>query len=217
MGACTGCGGEAQQQVPTPLISCASPPGPLRCGRDAKGQRQPLGTEGQLSHSHLLKIISPGGLGQATMCTMGEGEYVGYIWNALEKGYLEHPGSACCSDGMFEIFVLFGRCLFCSLPAFVLLAGAYAWSSEHLDEDKKPVLIRDPQMKRLGFGTTPDEGNLSPNSGFVWMKAGYSESIEWRKVRLTKQRNVDLTTDGLWAMPLNSGWVPVKSCMLGKS
>ena len=25
------------------------------------------------------------------------------------------------------------------------------------------------------------------------------------------QRNVDLTTDGLWAMPLNSGWVPVKS------
>ena len=47
--------------------------------------------------------------------------------------------------------------------------------------------------------------------GFAWMKAGYSESIEWRKVRLTKQRNVDLTTDGLWAMPLNSGWVPVKS------
>ena len=46
---------------------------------------------------------------------------------------------------------------------------------------------------------------------FAWMKAGYSESIEWRKVRLTKQRNVDLTTDGLWAMPLNSGWVPVKS------
>ena len=36
-------------------------------------------------------------------------------------------------------------------------------------------------------------------------------AIEWRKVRLTKQRNVDLTTDGLWAMPLNSGWVPVKS------
>ena len=30
-------------------------------------------------------------------------------------------------------------------------------------------------------------------------------------MRLSKQRNVDLTTDGLWAMPLNSGWVPVKS------
>ena len=39
------------------------------------------------------------------------------MWKALEKGYLEHPGSACCSDGMLEIFVLFGRC--CLLPAFV--------------------------------------------------------------------------------------------------
>ena len=42
-------------------------------------------------------------------------------------------------------------------------------------------------------------------------KSGYSETIAWRKVRLTKQRNVDLTTDGLWAMPLNTGWVPVKA------
>ena len=30
-------------------------------------------------------------------------------------------------------------------------------------------------------------------------------------MRLTNQRNVDLTLDGLWAKPLNSGWVPVKS------
>ena len=29
--------------------------------------------------------------------------------------------------------------------------------------------------------------------------------------RLTKQRNVDLTTDGLWAVPLNTGCVPVKA------
>ena len=43
------------------------------------------------------------------------------------------------------------------------------------------------------------------------MKSGYSEAIAWCKVRLTKQRNVDLTTDGLWAMPLNAGWVPVKA------
>ena len=42
------------------------------------------------------------------------------------------------------------------------------------------------------------------------MKSEYSEAIAWRKVRLTKQRNVDLTTDGLWVMPLNTGWVPVK-------
>ena len=47
--------------------------------------------------------------------------------------------------------------------------------------------------------------------GFVWVKSGYSEAIAWRKVRLTKQRNADLTTDGLWAMPLNAGWVPVKA------
>ena len=43
------------------------------------------------------------------------------------------------------------------------------------------------------------------------MKSGYSKTIAWRKVRLTKQRNVDLTTDGLWAMPLKTGWVPVKA------
>ena len=91
------------------------------------------------------------------------------------------------------------------------LAGAYASSSDHLDQHKKPVLIRDHKIKWLDFGTTPDEGSPSPHPGFAWMKAGYGESIEWRKVRLTKQRNVDLTTDGLWAMPLNSGWVPVKS------
>ena len=36
-------------------------------------------------------------------------------------------------------------------------------------------------------------------------------AIPWRKVGLIKQRNVDLTTDGLWAMPLNEGWVPVKA------
>ena len=53
-------------------------------------------------------------------------------------------------------------------------------------------------------------GNLEAHPGFVWVKSGYSQAIPWRKVQLTKQRNVDLTTDGLWAMPLNTGWVPVK-------
>ena len=47
------------------------------------------------------------------------GGYVGYIRKTLEKGYLEHPGSACCTDSMFEIFVLFGWCLCCLLPVFV--------------------------------------------------------------------------------------------------
>ena len=44
---------------------------------------------------------------------------MGYIREALEKGYLEHPGSACCPGDMFEIFVPFGRCPGCLLPPFV--------------------------------------------------------------------------------------------------
>ena len=32
----------------------------------------------------------------------------GYIRKALEKGYLEHPGSTCCANDMFEIFVRLG-------------------------------------------------------------------------------------------------------------
>ena len=43
------------------------------------------------------------------------------------------------------------------------------------------------------------------------MISGCSEAIAWHKVLLTKQRSVDLATDGLWAMPLNTGWVPVKA------
>ena len=44
---------------------------------------------------------------------------MGYIRKAFEKGCLEHPRSACCTDDMFEIFVHFGRCLCCLLPLFV--------------------------------------------------------------------------------------------------
>ena len=39
---------------------------------------------------------------------------MGYIRKALEKGYLEHPGSACCTDNMFELFVLL-----LTVPAFL--------------------------------------------------------------------------------------------------
>ena len=52
---------------------------------------------------------------------------------------------------------------------------------------------------------------LQPHPGYVWLKSGFSEAIPWRKVRFIKQRNVDLTTDGLRAMPLNEGRVPVKA------
>ena len=70
---------------------------------------------------------------------------------------------------------------------------------------------RDEKVKWLDFGSTPDPVNLQLHPGYVWLKSGYSEAIPWRKVGLLKQRNVDLTTDGLWAMPLNEGWVPVKA------
>ena len=83
------------------------------------------------------------------------------------------------------------------------LAAAYKPSGSHLDHQQAPVLIRDDKIKWLDFGMTPDAQNLQPHPGFVLVKSGYSEAIAWRKVRLTKQRNVDLTTDGLWAMPLN--------------
>ena len=36
------------------------------------------------------------------------------------------------------------------------------------------------------------------------MKSGYGETIAWHTVRPTRQRNVHLPTDGLWAMPLNT-------------
>ena len=51
-------------------------------------------------------------------CRKGGGN-VGYIQKNLEKGYLEYPGSACCTDDMFEIFIRFGRCVCCLLPLFV--------------------------------------------------------------------------------------------------
>ena len=72
-------------------------------------------------------------------------------------------------------------------------------------------LMHHKKIKWLDFGSTPDPVNLQPHAGYVWLKSGYSEAIPWRKVRLTKRRNVDLTTDGLWALPLNEGWVPVKA------
>eukprot|EP00670_Eutreptiella_braarudii_P025763 CAMPEP_0174378436 /NCGR_PEP_ID=MMETSP0811_2-20130205/122042_1 /TAXON_ID=73025 ORGANISM="Eutreptiella gymnastica-like, Strain CCMP1594" /NCGR_SAMPLE_ID=MMETSP0811_2 /ASSEMBLY_ACC=CAM_ASM_000667 /LENGTH=70 /DNA_ID=CAMNT_0015530655 /DNA_START=1665 /DNA_END=1874 /DNA_ORIENTATION=+ len=69
--------------------------------------------------------------------------------------------------------------------------SAYKFTQACFDQDN--------ETKWLDFGQTPDPENLQPDPGFVWVKSGYSMSIAWRKVQLTKQRNVDLTTDGLWA------------------
>ena len=105
-----------------------------------------------------------------------------------------------------------GACVACCL---CLLTGSYhvliQIYTSHTDHQQQPVLIRDDKVKWLDFGSTPDPVNLQPHPGYVWLKSGYSEAIPWRKVGLIKQRNVDLTTDGLWAMPLNEGWVPVKA------
>ena len=67
---------------------------------------------------------------------------MGYIRKALEKGCLEHPGSACCTDNIFEIFVRFGRFMCCLLPLFV-----NGQSCLHVNQ--KPVLIRDEKVKWL--------------------------------------------------------------------
>ena len=69
------------------------------------------------------------------------------------------------------------------------LGGAYKSSSSHLDHLQNPVLIRDDRRKWLDFGITPDPETLQPHLGFVWVKSGYSETIAWRKVRLTKHCN----------------------------
>ena len=63
-------------------------------------------------------------------------------------------------------------------------------------------------MQRLTAQVRTENGLKGTHA---WLKSGYSETIPWRKVGLLKQRNVDLTTDGLCAMPLNEGWVPVKA------
>ena len=101
--------------------------------------------------------------------------------------------------------------IFCTLPRVTLpnLQDPVLALFQNLTQ--KPVLIKDDKIKWLDFGQTPDPENLEPHPGFVWVKSGYSEAIAWRRVQLTKQRNVDLTTDGLWAMPLNTGWVPIKA------
>ena len=134
---------------------------------------------------------------------------MGYIRKAPEKGYVEHPGSACCTDHMFEIFVRFGRCLCCLLPLFVnrQLPCLHTRSLQGL-------LLAPMHHKSLWCAKGLAVGEQSGCRCHVWLKSGYREAIPWRKVRVTKQRNVDLTTNGLWAMPLDEGWVPVKAWRL---
>ena len=130
------------------------------------------------------------------------------------KSYLGYPGSACCTDNMYENFVHFGRCVCCLLPLFVNRQLPCLHTNSRNVLLLPPMHHRKDKIKWLDFGQTPDPENSEPHPGFIWVKSGYSEAIAWCKVQLTKQQNVDLTTDGLWAMPLNTGWVPVKACRL---
>ena len=95
-------------------------------------------------------------------CPKGGG-YVGYIRKALEKGYLEHPGSgsACCTDSKFEIFVFFGQCLCYLLAVFVNRQPPCP------ETNSRHVLLR-PQMRRnnLWFAKEHTLGVL-PGCGLV--------------------------------------------------
>ena len=141
--------------------------------------------------------------------------YVGYILKALEKGYLKNPGlhaglTICLRFSSVLDVACVACCLFLSTGSYHVCIQIHESSASHVNHAQKPVLIRDNKIKRLDFGSTPDPLNLQPHPGLVWLKSGCCEAIAWCKVRLTKQRSVDLTTDGLRAMPLNTGSVPVR-------
>ena len=93
------------------------------------------------------------------------------------------------------------------------LGGAYTAAGAHSDHNKQPLLFRDKKVKWLDFGATSfgASATLVLHPGEAWLKPGYSPTIPWPRVRLTKVRRVGLTSDGLWAMPLHTGWVAVKA------
>ena len=104
---------------------------PMRCtvhGACRKTWRTILKTKGQkVSQGHRVLrqlggfslVVVIVALFLPTVCPVGTHRRQGYIRKALEKGYSEHPRSACCTDGMFEIFVRFGRHVCFPLPLFV--------------------------------------------------------------------------------------------------
>ena len=58
------------------------------------------------------------------------------------KRAIRTPRSACCTD-IFEIFIHFGRCLWCLLPLFVNRQLLCRHTNSHNVLYKKPDLIRD--------------------------------------------------------------------------
>ena len=77
----------------------------------------------------------------------------GDIRKVLEMGYLEHPGSAGCTDDMFENFVCFGRYVCCPLAPFCQQAhtmSAYKFTQQAVaspEAQQKPL-----ERKRASSG-----------------------------------------------------------------
>ena len=88
-----------------------------------------------------------------TECPVGGG-CVGYVRKALKKGYLEHPGFACCNYGMFEIFGRLGQCVTFFAALFCQQFHAMSAYIHHRDQKQNPVLIR-PQDEVVGFWLHP--------------------------------------------------------------
>ena len=115
---------------------------------------------------------------------------MGYIWKALEKGYLEHPGlHAVLTTFLRFSSILDGACVPC--------CPFLSTGNHHVCIQIYTTCCCFPRCTTIALGAqkTPDPENLQLHPGFVWVKSGYSETIAWRKVRLTKQRNVDLNVD----------------------
>ena len=134
---------------------------------------------------------------------------MGYIRKALEKGYLKHPGL----HAVLTVCLRF--CLCWMMP--MLLAASFCQQAATMSAYKfTPRAVASPDAPQK---LSVRKRARSVQSGCRWLGTGmapYSRFAAtcvhaWRKVRLTKQHNVDLTTDGLWAMPLNTGWVPAKA------
>ena len=119
---------------------------------------------------------------------------MGYIWKALEKGYLEP---------FRTVHVLLAASFYqqaAAMSSYIFTPRAVASP----DSPRKPLT-----RKRAHSGGAEWVQVTRHEPGSRAKKP--REAIPWRKVGLLKQRNVDLTTDGLWAMPLNEGWVPLKA------
>ena len=138
---------------------------------------------------------------------------MGYIRKALEKGYSEHPGlhAGLMTCLRFSFFLDSAGVAFC----LVLSTGSHVRIQIHAtccciprctpetSGSEKSMLWR----CKLGAGYSSDIPEHSK-------KASYSRSAATCIHSRGTPDSVHRTTDGLWAMPPNTGWVPVKACRL---